>query len=149
MSEIAESLAAQAGRINELSMTALQPIMAAEGVTSATFDLLSTIRAAGNRAHQADIARRLGVSPATLTSAIQRAVAAGFLIQEDGQKDARTKRVKLTPKATMVLKKILKGSDLVDEVMREGLDPAHLAITSEVLKQAAANLARETGEEPE
>jgi MarR family transcriptional regulator, transcriptional regulator for hemolysin len=144
MSEISESLAAQAGLINELTMTGLEPVMAAEGITPTTFDLLSTIRATGNRAHQADVARRLGVSPATLTSAIQRAVAAGLLVQEDGHRDARTKRVKLTPKANAVLKKVLKAIDVLDAIMKEGIDPEHLQITQEVLRRAAINLAKAT-----
>jgi DNA-binding MarR family transcriptional regulator len=144
MSEISESLAAQAGLINELTMTGLEPIMAAEGITTTTFDLLSTIRAAGNRAHQAEVARRLGVSPATLTSAIQRAVSSGLLVQEGGHRDGRTKRVKLTPKANAVLRKILKAIDRLDVIMKEGIEPEHLQITQEVLRRAALNLARAT-----
>ena len=146
MTEIQESLAAQAGLINELAMTAIEPTMRGEGLTPPMFGLLSAVKSAGPKAHQAELARRLGITPPTLTSAIQRAGAAGFLEQEAGKRDARTKVVKITPKGHAALRKVLRAVAELDVMMLKGIDSGDLATALDVLRKASMNLAVATSE---
>jgi DNA-binding MarR family transcriptional regulator len=137
-----DSLVAQAGLLVELMTAALEPELEAAGITLATFDLLSAVHGAGGNATQADVARRLGVTPPTLSESVKAAVQRGLLEQAPDASDGRLKRLRLTGKGARVLSRILDGVSRTEETMRQGLDPQEISAAREVLRRATRNLAR-------
>lgn len=120
---------------------ALEPELAAANVSLATFDLLSAVRGSGGKATQADVARRLGVTPPTLSESVKAAVTRGLLEQVPDPDDGRLKRLRLTKEGGRTLDIILEGITRVDEAMLKGLDPKEVALAKQVLRQAVRNLA--------
>ena len=59
----------------------LEPRLADLGVSWATFQLLTTVAGAGEEASQIEVARRLGVTAATLSESVQGHVGRGLLKQ--------------------------------------------------------------------
>lgn len=141
MDPLRDSLSAQAGLLTELLAAALEPELKVANVSLATFDLLSAVRASGGKATQADVARRLGVTPPTLSESVKSAVQRGLLEQIPDPEDGRLKRLKLTRAGGKTLDIILEGISRVDEVMLKGLDPTEVTHAKQVLRQAVRNLA--------
>ncbi|MCX7799355.1 MAG: MarR family winged helix-turn-helix transcriptional regulator [Fimbriimonadales bacterium] len=124
------SLVAEAALFYEAVASRLEPRLKEAGLTMGTFELLSAVHAARGRAHQAELARRLGVTPPTLCEALRSAVRAGLVVQQDDPADARIKRVSLTEAGAAALARTL--SEL-DELEREAV--------AELGEQAALELA--------
>lgn len=137
---VATSLAAQAGLLVEMASAALQPRLENEGLSLASFDLLSAVKAS-NGGTQADIARRLGVSPGTLSEAVKAAVQRGLIEQISDGGDARLRRLRLTRSGSRVLNKILKSVDEIEVVMLDGIAADKIEVAREVLWRAIRNLA--------
>lgn len=137
---VSGSLAAQAGLLVELATAALHPKLAAVDLSLAGFDLLSAVKAAGS-ATQADVSRRLGVSPGTLSEAVKAAVARGLIEQVPDEQDARLKRLRVTRSGSRVLRSILKEVDAIEAVMLKGIPEERLEVAREVLWMAIRNLA--------
>ena len=136
-----DSLAAQAGLLVELMTSVLEPELRAAGISLSTFDLLSAVQASGS-ATQADVARRLGVTPPTLSESVRAAVQRGLLEQLADAADARLKRLRLTAEGERVLRLVLAGVARAEESMLRGLDDEDVATAREVLRLAIRNLAR-------
>lgn len=141
MDPLRDSLSAQAGLLTEMLAAALEPELSAANVSHATFDLLSAVRASGGKATQADVARRLSVTPPTLSESVKAAATRGLLEQVPDPDDARLKRLRLTSKGSRTLNAILQGIAQVEEEMLKDLDPDEVALAKGVLRQAARNLA--------
>lgn len=141
MDPLRDSLSAQAGLLTELLAAALEPELATANVSLATFDLLSAVRASGGKATQADVARRLGVTPPTLSESVKAAVGRGLLEQVADPDDGRLKRLRLTRKGGHTLDTILAGVARVDDAMLKGLSPEEVSLAKQVLRQAVRNLA--------
>ncbi|MGV3615863.1 MAG: MarR family winged helix-turn-helix transcriptional regulator [Fimbriimonas sp.] len=142
MDPLRDSLSAQASLLVELLTAAVEPDFQAAGVSMATFDLLSAIRGAGGRATQAEVARRLGVTPPTLSESVKAAVGRGLLEQVADRDDARLKRLRLTATGERTLDAVLAGFARAEEAMLGDLDPKEVAAARQVLRQAVRNLAR-------
>ena len=71
-----ESLIGLACQVNDLVSQATRPAIAGQGLTSASFDLMSAIWAADGRETQAEIGKRLGLSRATVSEAVTSLVKA-------------------------------------------------------------------------
>ena len=125
--------------VYELQSAWLEPRLKALGVRWTTFQLLVTIIACGENATQADIARRLGVAPATLCESVQAHVAAGIVTQSPS-KDKRVKLLGLTANGKALTKKI---GDLVGQVERlasAGLAERDNQVCANVLDAMITNL---------
>lgn len=143
MTEVHESLAAQAGLMSELMSISLQPTLKRIGISYVVFELLSAVQSAGANVSQAEIARRMGITPPTLSEAIVSAIKNGLIEQATHPNDARSKILKLTPRSVSILKDVLSHLAECESMMVVDI-PAHdLALTLSVLKKANLRLAKQ------
>lgn len=121
---------------------ALEPHLQAADLTLATFELLSAIHGAQGKATQADIARRLGVTPPTLSEAVHNALKRNLLEQVSDPQDARLRRLRLTKTGRAKITQVLEAMSQSERDMLIGIDAESLGVAREVLRQAIRNLAR-------
>lgn len=85
----------------------MRPAILSQGLTSASFDLLSAIWAADGRETQAQIGKRLGLSRATISEAVTSLVAAGYVTRRPSDMDSRAVNLELTPSGHKKVKAVL------------------------------------------
>ncbi len=102
-----DSISAQAALLNELMTAVAVPEMQAAGISASVFELLSAINAGQGKETQASIARRMGITPPSLTEAVQAAVKRGLIEQVLSETDARTKHLRLTVRGRTIFRRIL------------------------------------------
>jgi len=102
-----ESLIGLACQVNDLIAQATRPVIHSQGLTSASFDLLSAIWAADGRETQAEIGKRLGLSRATISEAVTSLVSAGYVIRKPSNLDSRAVNLELTPGGHKKVKAVL------------------------------------------
>jgi DNA-binding MarR family transcriptional regulator len=110
------------------------------GVSWATFQLLTAVSNAGAAASQVEVARRLGVTAATLSESVQSHMDKELLARTRSEKDKRVKILTLTPKSKEIMSKI---RDLVfesDEMMSRGILPNEMTAAKKVLDRVMQNL---------
>lgn len=135
-SKLQGTLSGQAALLTELLSNALEPHLQKAGITGATFDLLSTIRATDGGATQAEIARRLRISPPTLSQAIKTAEEKGLVERSARKRDARVKIVKLTKKGKKAVDSALIAVNQLEQDVVETIDATELQTALAVLKKA-------------
>lgn len=138
---VAETLTGQAGLLTELLTSAVEPHLKKVDISLSTFELLTAIRAAGGKAKQVDIARRLGVTPPSLCEAVKAAVGRGLVSQVVSPTDARAKTLRLSPKGHSTVRNILEAVNQAEREMVVGIDPDELQLTVETLRRVNRNLA--------
>lgn len=102
-----ESLIGLACQVNDLIAQATRPAIISQGLTSASFDLLSAIWAADGRETQAEIGKRLGLSRATISEAVTSLVQAGYVTRRPSDIDSRAVNLELTPSGHKKVKAVL------------------------------------------
>lgn len=142
MADIRDSLSGQASLLSELLTAAMEPQLREEGLTPAMFELLSSVRAAGGKSTQIEIARRLGITAPSLSEAVRGAVKGGFLEQIANPQDGRAKLLKLTHQGMLSLQRVLQAVGAAERSMVERVSHEELTVTIDVLKRANFNLAR-------
>lgn len=135
-----DSLAAQVLLMSELLNAATEPALAAHGLKPMTFDLLSTIHSAGPNATQAEIARRLGIKPPSLTEALRGLK--HLIEQVPSETDSRVKHLRITDRGRTALAATVKAVEAVSKAITAGLDRDQLSQTIDVLKKANRLLAQ-------
>jgi len=136
-----ESLILNAATLTEIVSEALAPVLAEQGLTQSAFDLLTTIRAGGGTIPQAEIARRLGISPPTLSEAIRSLVAAGLVEQRGSGTDRRIKTLAITSVGSRRLNRVLSALHQLENELTAGISPAEMSAVNAMLRNAAKNLA--------
>jgi DNA-binding MarR family transcriptional regulator len=136
-----ESLILNAATLTEIVSEALAPVLAEQGLTQSAFDLLTTIRAGGGTIPQAEIARRLGISPPTLSEAIRSLVAAGLVEQRGSGTDRRIKTLAITSVGSRRLNRVLAALHQLENELTLGISPAEISAVNAMLRNAAKNLA--------
>ncbi len=91
-----ESLIGLACQVNDFVAQAMRPAILDQGLTSASFDLLSAIWAADGRETQAEIGKRLGLSRATISEAVTSLVTQGYVTRRPSDTDSRAVSLELT-----------------------------------------------------
>lgn len=124
----------------ELQAELLEPKLRALGVSWSAFQLLAAVHASGGKASQAEISRKLGVTPATLSEAIHVQIEKGLFRQEASKGDKRVKLVKLTPKAVTLMRKIQVHVDSIESSLTAGIKKMDLKLLAQLLDQAGRNL---------
>lgn len=147
-SDLTGTLVAQSALLSELVSEFLEPRFAKAGLDMGLFELLSSIHAAGPDASQAQVAKRLGITPPSFTEAIQSAASRGFVRQEPHASDKRVKRVVLTSKGGQALRAALKAVNLAEQTVVEQVRTEDLNVALNVLHTAIRNLARATAKPP-
>ena len=148
MDEMKDSLSGQAGLLCELLTSAMEPKLQDAGISLGTFELLSAIYASGGRATQVEVARRLGITPPSLSEAVKAACSRELVEQHSDTDDARRKILKLTAKGRKAMQSIVKGVNFAETRMVEGIDPNQISLVIEVLRRVNLNLARFLQEVP-
>ena len=102
-----EGLIGLACQVNDFVAQAMRPAIVAQGLTSASFDLLSAVWAADGRETQADIGKRLGLSRATISEAVTSLVKAGYVTRRPSDQDSRAVNLELTSSGHKKVKAVL------------------------------------------
>lgn len=142
MNNLDTSLFAQAELLTQLVAEAIAPALAKGGLSSSTFALLSAISASDGRLTQAEVAKRLAVTPPTLSEAVKVGVKLGLLVQIPDTKDARVKRLELTAMGRSKAKEILKSLRQLEVEVLGSIDPLNLRVATDALHDASLNLSR-------
>lgn len=131
----------------ELITAAMQPDLEKAELTLAGFELLSAVFAGGGKAAQADIAKRLGISPPSLSESVRVAVRKGFLVQTSIPGDARVKRLQLTPRGKSAVRSVMLAVNRTEVEILEGLDNEQVLGAVRLLREINGNLARKISTE--
>lgn len=135
-----EQIGARVAAVYELQSAWLEPRLRDIGVNWTTFQLLTTVTTAGKRASQVEVARRLGVTAATLSESVYAHVQKGLLEQVHSRHDRRVKVLQLTEKAKVLMRQIRKLVSESETVMTAGLSPAQNEDLSTALDHVLVNL---------
>ncbi len=126
--------------IYELQSAWLEPRLKAAGIRWTTFQLLATILGAGDEASQAEVARRLAISPATLSESVQIHVERGLIVQETSPNDKRKKVLRLTPAGKKKMSSVAKHVQELESKLTQGISPKELHIIESGLGKIAENI---------
>ncbi len=124
----------------ELQSAYLEPKLRKQGMSFSTFQLLACVSSAGGDATQNDIARRLGISAATLSETVQVHVRKGLLEQTVSETDRRVKVLRLTKSANNSMKDIRKVLGKLEDIMVADIAGASLRGGLAVLDAAITNV---------
>ena len=102
-----ESLIGLACQVNDFVAQAMRPAILSQGLTSASFDLLSAIWTADGRETQAEIGKRLGLSRATISEAVTSLVTNGYVTRRPSDTDSRAVSLELTPAGHKKVKAVM------------------------------------------
>lgn len=128
----------------ELQAATVEPLFRERGASWATFQLLSSLHHSPKGMVQADVARRLEITPATLTETIQLHVKKGLVEQVASTKDKRSKLVKLTPEGNQLLRKLVRDIARVEMKMVSGLSEQEASLLADLLDRMMDNLSPES-----
>ena len=143
------TLSGQAGLLSELLTAVIEPKLQETGVSLGTFELLSAVHASGGKATQVEVARRLGITPPSLSESVKGATARNLIEQHVDSDDARRKILKLTPTGRRAMISIIKDVNKAETRMVNGIDEAQINVVIDVLARVNRNLARIVEEDTE
>lgn len=134
------SLTPRISAIYDLQAALLEPYLQKVGLSWVSFQLLSSVNNSEQACSQAEIARHLGVTSATLSESVNSHVAKGLLKQSTTKSDRRVKRLALTPKAKKLLDSIAKEVSSVETDMLSSISATQVAATIKLLDKCISNL---------
>lgn len=134
--------------VYELQTAWLEPRLQAHGLSWSTFQLLTTVSALGEGASQIEVARALGVTPATLSESVQGHIRKGLIQQVPSSTDRRIKVLELTPLALQKLEIVKRVAAEGEEIMVKGISKRDLEICCRVLDQASLRLQAAVDSDP-
>jgi DNA-binding MarR family transcriptional regulator len=124
----------------ELQSLLLSPKLRKLGMNMATFQLLAAVQGAGEECSQAEIAGRLGVSPATLSETVHVHFKKGLLEQVPSEKDRRVKYLRLTKQGNSKMKDVRKVINDIEEKMTDGISGSSLRSAAQAMDDAIENI---------
>lgn len=136
------SLASAAAALVELQTAYLEPVLERLGVGWSTFELLTAVWRTDGEVSQAEIARRLGVTPATLSESVAAHVERGLIEQVPSRTDRRRKALRLTSAGEQLVEAFGRALREAEEIMERGISERDARAAAETLRRAAANLER-------
>jgi DNA-binding MarR family transcriptional regulator len=128
--------------IRDVSHTVIQllaPHVAAAGLDPHTFWPLHHLDR-GQIRHPGELARRLGISPATCTGSVDRLVEQGYVVRRPSEGDRRQVVLAVTAKGHRTLESVWRRFDRSLREVLVGIPPTKIAITAETLRAIAAQL---------
>ncbi|MBS1723170.1 MAG: winged helix DNA-binding protein [Armatimonadetes bacterium] len=138
-----EQIGARVATIYELQSAWLEPRLRKIGVSWTTFQLLTTVASAGKRASQVEVARRIGVTAATLSETVYNHVKSGLLQQVPSERDRRVKILQLTEESKAMMRQIKRQIGEVEVLMTHGLSERQSSELASLLDKVLANLEQE------
>src|ERR1700722_20029077 len=139
MEEMRDTLSGQAGLLCELLTAAMEPKLAEAGISLGMFELLSAIQGSGGRGTQIEVAKRLGITPPSLSETVKSAVGRGFVEQHIDSDDGRRKILKLTQAGRKAMQTIVKGVNTAEAQIVDRIDPAQIVSVVELLRKVNRN----------
>ena len=133
-------IGARIATVYEMQSAWLEPRLQEIHVSWTTFQLLTTIHSAGKRASQVEVARRLGVTAATLSETVFTHVQKGYLEQVPSNRDRRVKLLQLTDKSKGLLRQIKKLVAESEKLMSWGFKDSEAESLALALDKVMANL---------
>lgn len=133
-----ENLIGLACQVNDCVSHAMRPAIVAQGLTPASFDLLSAIWAADGRESQAEIGKRLGLSRATISEAITSLVTNGYVVRKPSETDSRAVTLELTAAGHKKVKAILQEMKVIETEISNKLTSKEAESASKILKKLIA-----------
>ncbi len=128
--------------VSQALITSMAPRFRAEGLIGPTFWHLHYLERGGAK-HPSDLARRLGITPATCTWSVDQLVELGLVARRPSETDRRQVVLSVTPKGRRVLEAVWRR---VDASLGEALAPlSHrdVAVTARTLRTVAEHLRKE------
>jgi DNA-binding MarR family transcriptional regulator len=101
----------------------------------------------GKERHPNELARRLGVTPATCTASVDQLVVRGFVVRRPSEGDRRQVVLVVTPKGHRKLEAVWQRVDASLREVLAGIPPEDIAVTARTLRTIAARL-RNVGSPP-
>ena len=126
--------------VYELHAEWMEPKLRELGISWSSFQLLTTVANAGDKASQIEVATRLGVTAATLSESVQNHVDRGLLLQVPSNTDKRVRILTLTPESHEIIRRIKSLVLESDEVMTRGILPNELTVMTKVVDRILMNL---------
>jgi DNA-binding MarR family transcriptional regulator len=126
--------------VYELQAEWMEPKLRELGISWSTFQLLTAVANAGDRASQIEVARRLGVTAATLSESVQAHLDKGLLSRTTLPRDKRVKLLRLTPESKAIVERIKELVVQADEAMTRGVLPDEMTLVARVLDRAMENM---------
>lgn len=139
---MSESLISLACQINDLISVALRPALDEQGITSASFAILSSVKAADGRETQAEIGRRLGLSRATVSEAVTALVVQDLVLRKPSAEDGRAVTLVLTGKGHQKVNAVMKRLEEAEAEVTARLMDREVTSTAKVLKKLIYGLER-------
>ena len=96
---------------------------------------------------QKELAKRLRLTPATVTAALKALEKQGCIVRESEESDMRRKRIRVTEKGREVAQRSVNVFTEVDEAMYKGFSPEELEAVSGYFKRITENLRSLAGQE--
>ncbi len=135
-----ERLGPRVATLYELQAIYLEPQLKALGVSWSSFQLLSAVQGVGSNASQAEIARRLCVTAATMSEAVSQHVHLGLLERVGKDGDRRVKLLKLTPHSRELMGKVKTVIQEMEQVIIRGLAAQTVERCAATLDKAITSL---------
>ena len=139
MADMADLLVSRVSRAQRLGQRWLEPRLAALGITFAEMRITGLLLGEDEGVTQKDLADRLGVRPATLSTALSTLEAKGVVERVADPADARIKRVRVA-KRPSELGRVRAILDALEARAVDGIGARDLKTAQRVLRRVAENL---------
>jgi DNA-binding MarR family transcriptional regulator len=123
------------------------PEVAAAGLAPSTFWPLHHLDR-GEERHPGELARRLGVSPATCTATVDQLVERGFVTRRPSERDRRQIVLVVTPKGHRTLESVWRKFDASLHEMLAPIPAEDIAVTARTLRALTAQVRRRGAPSP-
>ncbi len=117
----------------------LGPPVSAAGLAPSTFWHLHYLER-GEERHPGDLARRMGVTPAACTSAVDQLVGRGYVVRRPFPSDRRQVVLEVTPRGRRALGAVWRQFDRTLRGVLAGVPSRDLAVTARTLREIADRL---------
>jgi len=128
--------------VSQAVIARLMPQVVAEGLIAPTFWHLHYLERSGVK-HPSELARRLGITPATCTWSVDQLVALGLVARRPSENDRRHIVLAVTPKGRRTLESVWRRFDASLDEALASLSPKDVTVTSRTLRVIAEHLRKE------
>jgi DNA-binding MarR family transcriptional regulator len=126
----------------------LAPQVVAAGLLPSTFWPLHHLDR-GKERHPGELARRLGVTPATCTASVDQLVERGYVVRRPSEGDRRQIVLVVTPKGHRALESVWRRFDASLREVLAGIPDEDIAVTAQTLRTISAQLRKDGPSAPE
>ena len=128
-------------RLDRMHRRAIEREVGEMGLHRSQHRLLMTLSHGEEMPSQAELARRLDISPPAVAGALGRLEKGGYILRTEDKEDGRNHKVRLTEKGESILKSTRQRFDSVDRTMFEGIGEQELKMFCDLVDRMGQNLA--------